>query len=171
MVGDGEPFDDRPMSRIALDDDAADAPWSRGVRSLNPSSWSRRDGHDQGQLRGPVASILTIGGQRSVDGEGRLLHEGDTAAQLVLALSNLTDVVHAAGMTFRDVASLRIHTTDLSAFQDVQFVVEEHCVAEEASPPLTVVEVGALALPGLEIEIDGIAIANIAASDEGDDRP
>lgn len=159
------------MSRTALDDDPAEARPSGGTRSINPTSWSRRNGHDQGQVRYPVASILTIGAQRSVDAEGRLLHEGDTAAQLVLALANLSDVVHAAGMTFRDVASLRIHTTDLSAFQDVQFVVEEHCVAEGACPPLTVVEVGGLPLPGLEIEIDGIAISSTTAPDEGNDQP
>lgn len=123
---------------------------------MNPAS--RRNGHDQGQLRTGVEAILTIGGQGSVDALGRLLHEGDVAAQLALALANLTDVVVAAGMGLADLASMRINTTDVAALLDVYFVVTDHLAEQGATPPISIVEVSRLAVPGMDLEIEGIAV-------------
>lgn len=139
-----------PMSDIA--------PETPGARCVNPVAWSRRLGHDQGQLREGVSSILTIGGQRPVDAEGRLMHEGDTVAQVALALDNLTAVVAAAGMTLADVAHLRVHTTSLAALIDAQFVIDEHLAEHAVTTPITTVEVSSLALAGMEVEIDGLAL-------------
>jgi enamine deaminase RidA (YjgF/YER057c/UK114 family) len=125
---------------------------------VNVLDWSRRLGHDQGQLRDGARAIVAIGGQRPVDAQGRLLHEGDTVAQVALALDNLTDVVLAARMTLADVVHLRIHTTSRAALLDALFVVNEHLAAEGATTPLTVIEVSGLALAGMEVEIDGLAV-------------
>lgn len=118
-----------------------------------------QDGHDQAQLRTGISAILTIGGQRPVDGQGRLLHEGDTAAQLALALANVVEVVVAAGMTLTELAYLRICTTDLPGLLDVQFVVDEHLAQHGATPPISIVEVSRLAIAGMDLEIDGLAIS------------
>lgn len=131
-------------------------PAGRDMTSLNPVC--RRIGHDQGQLRTDVEAILTIGGQGPVDALGRLLHEGDMAAQLALALENLTDVVRAAGMTLTDLASLRIHTTDIGSLLDVYFVVSEHLAERSATPPISIIEVSRLAIPAMDIEIEGLAV-------------
>lgn len=133
-------------------------PTAPGVRPVNAVDWSRRLGHDQGQLRHGVRSILTIGGQRPVDVQGRLLHEGDTVAQVALALDNLTAVVLAAGMTLADLAHLRVHTTSLAALLDAQFVVEEHLGEHAVTTPVTTIEVSGLAIAGMEVEIDGLAV-------------
>ena len=114
--------------------------------------------HDRAQLRTGIAAILTIGGQRPVDGQGRLLHEGDPAAQLALALANVTEVVVAAGLALTDLAYLRICTTDLPALLDVHFVVDEHLAGHGATPPISIVEVSRLAIAGMDLEIDGLAI-------------
>lgn len=140
---------------VAMSDTAPTAP---GVRPVNAVDWSRRLGHDQGQLRHGVSSILTIGGQRPVDNEGRLLHEDDIVAQVALALDNLTAVVLAAGMTLADLAHLRVHTTNISALRDAQLVVQEHLGDHALTTPVTTIEVSGLAIAGMEVEIDGLAV-------------
>lgn len=126
--------------------------------SVNAAAWSRRLGHDQAQRRDGVSAILSIGGQRPVDGEGRLMHEGDAIAQAALALDNLTAVVVAAGMTLADLAHLRIHATSRAALLDAQFATREHLVEHAATTPITAVEVRGLGLAGMEVEIDGLAV-------------
>ena len=142
--------DHRPMPDVT--------PTALTTTSVNVVEWSRRLGHDQGQLRREAHAILTIGGQRPVDGDGRLLHEGDAIAQVALALDNLADVVRAAGMSLADLAHLRIYTTSRAALLDAQFVLNEHLTAHGATTPVTVIEVSGLAIAGMEVEIDGIAI-------------
>jgi enamine deaminase RidA (YjgF/YER057c/UK114 family) len=136
----------------------ATTPNNPEVRRINPVAWSQRLGHDQGQLREGTCSILAIGGQRPVDAEGRLLHENDTVAQVALALDNLTAVVVAAGMTLADVAHLRVYTTSLAALVDAQFVVDEHMAEHGVTTPITTIEINRLAIAGMEVEIDGMAV-------------
>ena len=135
------------------------APTAPEARSVNPVDWSRRLGHDQAQLRDGVRSILTIGGQRPVDAEGRLMHEGDTVAQVALALDNLTAVIVAAGMTLADLVHLRVQTTSLAALVDAQFVVCEHLAEHAVTTPVTTIEVSGLAIAGMEVELDGLAVS------------
>jgi enamine deaminase RidA (YjgF/YER057c/UK114 family) len=134
------------------------APTAPGARSVNPVDWSRRLGHDQGQSRDAVRTILTIGGQRPVDAQGRLVHEGDPVAQAALALDNLIDVVEAAGLALADLAHRRIHATSHAALLDAQFVVTEHLGERAAATPVTAIEISGLAIAGMEVEIDGLAV-------------
>lgn len=133
------------------------APASSPVR-INPTTWSAPLGFDQGQVRTHPTAVLTIAGQAPVDADGRLLHEGDVAAQLALALANLASVVEQAGMALTDLAQLRIFVTDMEAALAVYDTVVEHLTGEGATPPATLVEVSRLALPGMAVEIDALAI-------------
>lgn len=126
---------------------------------INPTAWSQRFGYDQGQLRTGVTSVLTIAGQGPVDADGRLLHEGDVPAQMALALANVAAVVEQAGMRMADVAMLRIHVTDLDAAFAAYDIVVEHLASVGSTAPATLVEVSRLALPGMVVEIDGLALA------------
>jgi len=146
--------DDREVPDI----DSTLPPVSGSAASINAAVWSRQLGHDQAQLRAGIESILTIGGQRPVDAGGLLLHEDDLAAQIALTLDNLTDVVTEAGMSFADVAHLRIHTISVEALRECHFVLTEHLDAHGATPPITVVGVTALSIPGMQVEIDGLAV-------------
>lgn len=147
------------MARAAALEQPADGVSSPAVQRLNPSPWSAREGHDHGQLRARPGAVLTIGGQRPVDAEGRLLHEGDTAAQLALALANLSAVVRDAGMALSDLAQLRIHTTAMFRLVEVQDLLTDYLADAGATPPLTLVEVRRLALDGMDLEIEALAIA------------
>ena len=153
---------DRPPSRTVLAmTPTSTSPPSSGpavLRRINPTTWSAPFGYDQGQLRTGASAILTIAGQGSVDAAGRLLHHGDPAAQLALTLANVEGVLSAAGMAFADLAQVRVYVTDMAAALDVYDLVVEHLRAAGATPPTTLVEVSRLAIPGMTVEIDAIAI-------------
>ncbi len=134
-------------------------PTTTTTQRVNPVRWAEPLGYDQGQLRTGFTSILTIAGQGPIDADGGLLHEGDVAAQLALTLANVAAVLAEAGMTMTDVAMLRIHTTDIGATLAVWDTVVEHLGSLGATPPSTLVEVTRLAVPGMVVEIDGLAIA------------
>jgi enamine deaminase RidA (YjgF/YER057c/UK114 family) len=129
-----------------------------GLRRINPVSWSAPLGFDQGQLHTGVASVLTIAGQGPVDAGGHLLHADDVPAQLALALANVEAVLAEAGLTPADLAQLRVYVTDMAAVLDAYDALVEYLQAAGATPPVTLVEVSRLALPGMVVEIDGLAI-------------
>lgn len=127
------------------------------VVRVNPSTWSQALGFDQGQVR-TGARLLTIAGQGPLDERGLLLHEGDPAAQLALALANVAAVLDGAGMDWPDVAQLRVHTTDLDGLLEVYDTLVDHLGTVGARPPATLVEVTRLPVPGMTVLIDGLAI-------------
>jgi enamine deaminase RidA (YjgF/YER057c/UK114 family) len=126
--------------------------------SVNPDPWSLGLGYDQGQLRVGPTALLTVAAQGSVDEQGRLVHEGDVAAQLALCLVNLERVLATAGMTTLDLAQLRIYTTDLDQLRDVYDTLVEHLAETGARPPTTVVEVTRLPLRGLVVSLEALAV-------------
>jgi enamine deaminase RidA (YjgF/YER057c/UK114 family) len=146
------------MSTAATDHPGARPAHPADVRRINPTTWSLALGYDQGQLRSAPQAILTIAGQGPTDERGRLLHEGDVAAQLALAMANVEAVLDEAGMALADLASLRVHVTDIAAALAVHDTVVEHLSSHGATPPTTVVEVNRLAVPGMAVQIDGLAI-------------
>lgn len=132
--------------------------------SADPTLWSRAPGHDQGQLHTTPAAILTVAGQGSLDERGQMLHDGDPAAQLALALANVIAVVERAGMTLRDIAQLRVYTTDIDTTLAVYDTITERLAEAGAYPPATLVEVSRLARPGMTVEIEALAIRCVAVA-------
>jgi enamine deaminase RidA (YjgF/YER057c/UK114 family) len=128
------------------------------MQRINPTSWNLAYGYDQGQVRTGTSTVLTIAGQGSLDQEGRLLHDGDVAAQFALAMTNVESVLDAAGMTLTDLAQLRIHVTDIDAALRSYDILVERLATAGATPPATLVEVRRLAVPGMAVEIDALAI-------------
>lgn len=124
---------------------------------VNPSTWSQAQGYDQGQLRAAPGVVLTVAAQGSLDSWGRLVHEGDPAAQLALALVNLEGVLAAAGMVPGDLAQLRVYTTDMDATLAVYDTLVARLAEVEARPPTTLLEVSRLPVPGMTVSIEAIA--------------
>jgi enamine deaminase RidA (YjgF/YER057c/UK114 family) len=121
---------------------------------INPTTWSAPFGFDQGQLRTPIGALLTIAGQGPTDENGALLHEGDTCAQLALAMHNVETVLAAGGMDLRDVVRMTVYTTDFDATLAGYGAVVERLAAAGATPPATLVGVTRLSLPGMTVEIE-----------------
>jgi enamine deaminase RidA (YjgF/YER057c/UK114 family) len=114
-------------------------------------------GFDQGQLRG-VGDLLTVAAQGSLDERGRLLHDGDLAAQLALATANFEAVLTTAGMGWPHVAQLHISTTDMDALLDVLDTLTDHLGEHAAQPPVSLIEVRRLPIVGMAVTLDGLAI-------------
>ncbi|MGY1741911.1 MULTISPECIES: Rid family hydrolase [unclassified Blastococcus] len=122
------------------------------VERINPTTWNAAFGFDQGQLRPAPARLLTVAGQGPVDESGALLHEGDAAAQLALALANVEAVLAAGGMTWADVLRLTVYAVDLDAVLAAWEVLGERLAG--ATPPMTLLGVSRLALPGMAVELE-----------------
>lgn len=124
------------------------------VERINPAARSAAVGFDQAQLRAAPSRLLTVSGQGPVDETGALLHEGDPAAQLALAVENVEAVLAAAGMGLADVLRLTVHAVDVDAVLAAWDVLTERFTGAGATPPTTLVGVTRLALPGMVVGLD-----------------
>jgi 2-iminobutanoate/2-iminopropanoate deaminase len=105
--------------------------------------------------------ILFIAGQVSLDDDGRLLEAGDAGKQAERCLVYIDRVLQAAGAVREDVAKVTIFLVDIT---DRAAVAEARArFFAEHRPAATLVEVSALAVPGLLVEIEAIAVLGGAA--------
>jgi 2-iminobutanoate/2-iminopropanoate deaminase len=103
-----------------------------------------------------VGDLVFVSGQAALDLDGNLVGEGDFDAQAEQAFENLRAVLGAAGSAMDKLVKVTIYLTDMSNFGKIVALRERYF-----SPPWpadTLVEVSALALPELMIEIEGIAL-------------
>jgi enamine deaminase RidA (YjgF/YER057c/UK114 family) len=126
--------------------------------SVNPWSWSKPLGYDQGVLVTGAARQLICAGQTSVDAEGRPLHPGDMRAQLGLALHNLEAVLAAGGMGLANLVRLGVFATDVDAVLPHLDVLGAWLGAAGVAPPMTLLGVTRLALPPLMVELEAVAM-------------
>ena len=105
-----------------------------------------------------AGDLIFVSGQAALDLEGNIVGEGDFGAQAVQAFENLRAVLLAAGSGMDKLIKVNIYITDMANFGTVVAMRERYF-----SPPWpadTLVEVSALALPELMIEIEGVALAD-----------
>lgn len=121
---------------------------------INPTPWSQAFGFDQAQLRPTPERVLTLAGQGPVDESGALLHEGDPAAQLALAVANVEALLAAGGMRWADVLRLTVYAVDLDAVLAAWDVLAERLATAGATPPMTLLGVSRLAIPGMAVELE-----------------
>ncbi|MDH4177888.1 MAG: RidA family protein [Thermoleophilia bacterium] len=103
-----------------------------------------------------VGELLLVSGQAAIDEHGAIVGEGDFDAQAEQVFRNLQRVLDAGGSSLADVVKVTIFLTDMANFPKI---VELR--GRWFTPPYpadTIVEVTALALPELEIEIEAIAV-------------
>ncbi len=111
-----------------------------------------------------VGDLLFVSGQAAIDETGAVVGAGDFDLQAEQTFRNLGRVLEAGGSSLADVVKVTIFLTDMTNFPKV---VELR--GRWFSPPWpadTIVEVSALALPELEIEIEAIAVAAPRSSEE-----
>jgi reactive intermediate/imine deaminase len=103
-----------------------------------------------------VGDLIFVSGQAAVGANGEVVGEGDFAAQADQVFANLKSVLEAAGSDLSKVAKVTIYLTDASNFPTIL-----ECRGKYFSAPYpadTTVEVTGLALPGLLLEIEAIAV-------------
>lgn len=127
--------------------------------AINPWAWSVPLGYNQGEVIEGAVRHLTCAGQTAVDGQGAPRHPGDMRAQMALALDNLEAVLAAAGMSLAQVTRLGVYATDVDAALRNFDLLGARLGAKGCAPPMTLLGVTRLAIPGLMVEIEATAAA------------
>jgi enamine deaminase RidA (YjgF/YER057c/UK114 family) len=102
---------------------------------------------------------IATAGQVALDDAGQLVGPDDPQAQTRQVFANLSRALNAAGAGFPDVIKLNYYVTDITMLPAVRAIRDEY--VDTARPPAsTAVQVAALAMPGLMIEIEAWAICD-----------
>jgi enamine deaminase RidA (YjgF/YER057c/UK114 family) len=91
-----------------------------------------------------------------VDERGALVGGDDVVAQTRQVFENMRSVLAAAGCGFEDVVKVTVYLLDIGDRAAINPVRQEVFGANR--PASTLVEVGALALPGAKVEAEAIAL-------------
>ena len=127
--------------------------------AVNPWDWSLKLGYNQAEIIEGQTRQLVVAGQTAVDGNGAPQHGGDMRAQIALALDNLEAVLNDAGMDLDNVIKLGVYATDVDeALKNFDLMGMRFGPVQNA-PPMTLLGVTRLAIPGLLFEIEATAAA------------
>ncbi|WP_417610038.1 RidA family protein [Parasphingorhabdus sp.] len=102
-----------------------------------------------------VGDLLFLSGQAAINEQGEIAGPGDFDAQLAQVFKNIDRVLHAAGSSKDQIVKVTIYLTEMQNFPKI--VQARKVYFEYPYPADTIVEVQALALPDLMVEIDVIA--------------
>ena len=111
--------------------------------------------HYSNCVRVEAGPLLFISGLISMDADGNIVGVGDIRAQATQTLENIRMLVEANGGTMADIVQVTVYVTDISAFNTISDIRESYFPKD--GPASAIVEVGALALPELMIEIAAVA--------------
>jgi 2-iminobutanoate/2-iminopropanoate deaminase len=98
--------------------------------------------------------LLLVSGCAPLDEDGNLVGEGDVGGQTRQVLESMDRILRHAGASFADVLKVTVFMTDVSQRRAANTVRQEFFGA--ARPASTLIEVSALAVPGMLIEIEAI---------------
>ncbi|MFE6093188.1 RidA family protein [Streptomyces massasporeus] len=101
--------------------------------------------------------FVAIAGQLALDEGGRLVGEGDPAAQARQVFENLGRCLAAAGATFDDVVKLTYFVTDMAHMPAVRAARAAH-IPDDRLPAASAVQVAALVRPEFLIEVEAFAV-------------
>ncbi|MEP3227231.1 MAG: RidA family protein [Parasphingorhabdus sp.] len=102
-----------------------------------------------------VGDLLFLSGQAAIDDKGNIIGPLDIEKQIAQTFANIDRILEAGGSRREKIVKVTIYLTDMSHFPQIVEARKKYF-----SPPYpadTIVEVNALALPELLIEIDVIA--------------
>lgn len=127
--------------------------------AVNPWDWSLKLGYNQAEIIEGNSRQLICAGQTALDFEGNPQHPDNMRAQITLALDNLEAVLAKANMDLRNVIRLGIYATDVDeALKNFDLLGMRFGPIQNA-PPMTLLGVTRLAIPGLMFEIEATAAA------------
>jgi len=104
-----------------------------------------------------AGGLLFLSGQAAIDPNGAIVGAGDFGAQLEATFANIDRVLAAGGSDRSRIVKVTIYLTDMANFPAI--VEARRRYFTPPWPADTIVEVRALALPELMVEIDVIALA------------
>ena len=122
--------------------------------SVNPWPWSLNVGYNQAEILESTRRQLICAGQTSVDENGNPQHINDMRKQIILSLDNLETVLFEANMSIANISRLNIYTTDVDEAMKHFDVLGIRFGPFNSTPPMTLLGVTRLALPGLLFEME-----------------
>jgi 2-iminobutanoate/2-iminopropanoate deaminase len=105
-----------------------------------------------------VGDLIFLSGQASIDEDGGIVGSGDFDAQAAQTFANIGRVLEAAGSSMEKIIKVTIYLTDMTNFPKILELRERHFTPPY--PADTIVEVSALGLPELMIEVEAIALVD-----------
>jgi len=100
---------------------------------------------------------LFISGQVALDASGKIVGEGDAAAQTEQVFQNLRSVVVAAGGSMDDIVKINVYVTD-AKYRPAIAAARERFFKPGSWPASTYVVVSGLAVPQLLVEVEAVAM-------------
>ncbi len=122
---------------------------------INPPSLAKPTGYSYAIKKS--GTPVFISGQVALDGQGKLVGEGDAAAQTEQVFENLQAVVEGCGGTLDDVVKLTIFVTDPS-YRPAVAAARLKWFKEGEWPASTYLVVAALAVPTMLVEVEAVAM-------------
>lgn len=126
---------------------------------VNPWDWSLKLGYNQAEIITDTSRQLICAGQTAVDGDGNPQHPNDMRGQIGLALDNLEAVLKAADMDLTNIIRLGVYATDVDEALKNFDLMGMRFGPMRCAPPMTLLGVTRLAIPGLLFEIEATAAA------------
>lgn len=123
---------------------------------INPWTWQDEYGFSQAWKVEGGQSLIFVSGQASISPDGQVLHGDDFEKQVRLTFENLGAVLRQSDASFEDVVKLGVYLVDMGTLPQLGAVQAEYFKGK--SPAQTVVQVSALALPGMMVEVEAIAV-------------
>ena len=126
-----------------------------GKEIINPAGMAPPSGYSYAVRKS--GTPVFISGQVALDADGKLVGEGDAAAQTEQVFRNLKTVVEGAGGTMDDIVKITVYVTDPSYRPAVGASRLKH-FKEGQYPASTYLVVSGLAIPQLLVEIEAVAV-------------
>lgn len=126
---------------------------------VNPWDWSLKLGYNQAEIITDTSRQLICAGQTAVDEHGAPQHPDDMRGQIGLALDNLEAVLAGADMDLTNIIRLGVYATDVDEALKNFDLFGMRFGPLRCAPPMTLLGVTRLAIPGLMFEIEATAAA------------
>jgi enamine deaminase RidA (YjgF/YER057c/UK114 family) len=134
----------------------ASAPNPVAARFINPDGMHRPTGYTH-VVEVTAGWPVYIAGQVALDRDGGLVGPGDVRAQARQVFENLRVALESVGAGFEQVVKLTVYLMDATQLPAVREVRDQY-VNTDRPPASTAVEVRRLALDGLLIEVEAVAV-------------
>lgn len=103
-----------------------------------------------------VGDLIFVAGHTALAPDGSVAHPGDPEAQMRYTLDAINVTLSQYGATVNDLVQIRLYLTDVRSREALLSIRREYFTAPY--PASTLLGVTALALEGLTVEIDGVAV-------------
>jgi enamine deaminase RidA (YjgF/YER057c/UK114 family) len=101
--------------------------------------------------------FVAVSGQLALDEDGKVVGEGDPAAQARQVFENLRRCLTAVGATFDEVVKLTYFVTDMAHMPALRAARAEH-IPDDRLPAASAVQVAALVRPEFLMEVEAFAV-------------